>query len=219
MPQFMEGREEREAAKKREELGEAIEAALARREPVRRSGRALRDRRAGGAGAGTPGAPPRPPRAPGARLRRRAAGPYRRARGSDGAAGPVGGGAPDAQMERRFGSRLAQRVLFGGMARAFEPDAAAGFRGSLVYELSRPASGERLPSLDDRDRQTDTRPRVPGRRAGSPADRALQLADFLRVDAGAVDPAVPLLENRASFEGEFAVAARLPEMFGAPSPY
>ena len=31
--------------------------------------------------------------------------------------------------------------------------------------------------------------------------------------------AAPLLANRASFEGDFALAARLPEMFGAPSPY
>jgi hypothetical protein len=30
---------------------------------------------------------------------------------------------------------------------------------------------------------------------------------------------VPLLEDRASFEGDFALAARLPEMFGAPSAY
>ena len=45
------------------------------------------------------------------------------------------------------------------------------------------------------------------------------LADFVRIAAGTIDPAVPLLENRASFEGDFALAARLPEMFGAPSPY
>jgi hypothetical protein len=30
---------------------------------------------------------------------------------------------------------------------------------------------------------------------------------------------VPLLEGRASFDGDFALAARLLEMFGAPSPY
>ncbi|HEV3130070.1 MAG TPA: SCP2 sterol-binding domain-containing protein, partial [Solirubrobacteraceae bacterium] len=47
----------------------------------------------------------------------------------------------------------------------------------------------------------------------------LQLADFVRVAAGLVDPAVPLLEGRASFEGDFALVAKLPEMFGAPSPY
>jgi hypothetical protein len=59
--------------------------------------------------------------------------------------------------------------------------------------------------------------------AGAAADPKLtmrfQLADFVRMAAGTIDPAVPLLEDRASFEGDFALAARLPEMFGAPSPY
>ena len=44
------------------------------------------------------------------------------------------------------------------------------------------------------------------------------LADFVRIAAGAIDPAEPLLADRASFEGDFALAAKLPEMFGAPSP-
>jgi len=59
--------------------------------------------------------------------------------------------------------------------------------------------------------------------AGGADDPALtvrfRLADFVRVAAGKLDPAAPLLEDRASFEGDFALAARLPEMFGAPSPY
>ena len=41
----------------------------------------------------------------------------------------------------------------------------------------------------------------------------------VRVAAGTIDPAVPLLRDRASFEGDFSLAAKLPEMFGAPSPY
>src|SRR5205085_1788913 len=45
------------------------------------------------------------------------------------------------------------------------------------------------------------------------------LSDFVRVAAGTIDPAVPLLRDRASFEGDFSLAAKLPEMFGAPSPY
>ena len=42
---------------------------------------------------------------------------------------------------------------------------------------------------------------------------------LLEVPAGTLDPAVPLMADRASFEGDFALAARLPEMFGAPSAY
>ncbi len=51
--------------------------------------------------------------------------------------------------------------------------------------------------------------------AGAPAlTLRLRLADFMRVIAGELDPAQPLLENRAEIEGELAVAVRLPEMFG-----
>jgi hypothetical protein len=60
-------------------------------------------------------------------------------------------------------------------------------------------------------------------RPGASADAALRLrfdlADFVRIAAGTLDPAVPLMADRASFDGDFALAARLPEMFGAPSAY
>ena len=127
-------------------------------------------------------------------------------------------GASDAQLEHRFGSAIAQRLLFEGMARAFQPDAAEGFRGDLVYELTRPATGGSplrwtLQVLDGR----------AAARLGAAADPKLtlrfQLSDFMRMIAGTIDPAAPLLENRATFEGDLALAARLPEMFGAPSSY
>jgi hypothetical protein len=127
-------------------------------------------------------------------------------------------GADDASIERRFGSALAQRAMFIAMARSFDPDAAGGFQGYLVYELSRPATGG--------DASVWTIAVSDGRAtasAGAATGAALtirfQLADFVRIAAGAIDPAAPLLANRASFEGDFALAAKLPEMFGAPSPY
>jgi hypothetical protein len=127
-------------------------------------------------------------------------------------------GADDAAVERRFGTGVAQRAMFAGMARAFEPDAAAGFQGRIVYELNRPATGG--------DPQHWTIEILDGHanaRSGGASDPALTvrftLADFVRVAAGTLDPAVPLLENRASFEGDFGLAVKLPEMFGAPSPY
>ena len=126
--------------------------------------------------------------------------------------------ASDEQLERRFGSGIVQRGLFGGMARAFEPDAAGGFHGDLVYELARPVTGQQPVrwTISVTDGHASARP-------GGTDDPKLtlrfQLADFLRVTAGLTDPAVPLLENRASFEGDFALVAKLPEMFGAPSPY
>jgi putative sterol carrier protein len=126
--------------------------------------------------------------------------------------------ADDAAVERRFSSALVQRALFGAMARAYEPDAAGGFEGALCYELSRPLSAGTticwtIEILDGR---------AIARRGPAP-EAALtlrfRLADFVRIAAGTLDPAAPLLADRASFEGDFALAARLPEMFGAPSPY
>ncbi|HUO72834.1 MAG TPA: LLM class flavin-dependent oxidoreductase [Solirubrobacteraceae bacterium] len=127
-------------------------------------------------------------------------------------------GADDADVERRFGSALAQRAIFGGMARAFDAEAAHGFQGRLVYELVRAATGAQPArwTIEVLDGSASARP-------GAAADPALTLrfplADFVRVAAGLIDPAGPLLAGRASVEGDFALAARLPEMFGAPSPY
>ena len=123
-------------------------------------------------------------------------------------------GASDEKLERRFGGRLAQRVMFRAMASQFDPDAAGDFEGDISYELQRPATG--APPL----RWTIE---VSGRRArarpGSGEDAALKLrltlADFVRIGAGLVDPALPVLQGRASFRGDFGLAVRLPEMFGA----
>src|SRR5436305_324224 len=127
-------------------------------------------------------------------------------------------GADDARLERRFGSRVVQRAMFSAMAAAFEPDAAGGFEGRLVYELDRPATGAppscwTIEVLDGRAVARRGAARHPALRIRFP------LSDFVRVAAGTIDPAVPLLRDRASFEGDFSLAAKLPEMFGAPSPY
>jgi hypothetical protein len=125
-------------------------------------------------------------------------------------------GAPDAQLERRFGSPLAQRVIFAAMARSFVPAAAGGFQGALVYELGLSHGPPVRWTIEVLNGRAVARP-------GGVADAALtlrfSLADFIRIAAGALDPAVPLLQGRASFEGDFALAAKLPEMFGAPSTY
>jgi alkanesulfonate monooxygenase SsuD/methylene tetrahydromethanopterin reductase-like flavin-dependent oxidoreductase (luciferase family) len=217
MPRFAEGRDEREAAKA-QRLAGAVQAALERREAPRElSSPYVLDEAAELA------------RAPGDRrqrqLRPRQLAELALARGWRGARaqavgvlGRVVDDADDATLERRFGGAAAQRVMLGAMARSFEPDAAGGFQGRLVYELSRPATG--APSSTWTIEVSDGRATA---RAGGTPDPALtvtfQLADFVRVAAGKIDPAVPLLEGRASFDGDFALAARLPEMFGAPSPY
>jgi alkanesulfonate monooxygenase SsuD/methylene tetrahydromethanopterin reductase-like flavin-dependent oxidoreductase (luciferase family) len=208
MPPFADGREQREAAKA-ERLRDAIEAALARREPAHElSSPYVIDEQREVSAAQHRHQPPV------TRVRARRA----VREGAIKLLARAVGSADDAALERRFGSRIAQRTMFLAMAAAFEPDAAGGFEGRLVYELDRPATGA-PPSrwtIEVLDGRAVARP-------GAASDPALTirfpLSDFVRVAAGTMDPAVPLLRDRASFEGDFSLAARLPEMFGAPSPY
>jgi hypothetical protein len=126
-------------------------------------------------------------------------------------------GADDATLERRFGSRLAQRVMFSAMAARFNPSAAGGFQGRIVYELGRQATG--APPLQWTVKVSGRRARA---RRGASDDAAVTLrvtlADFVRIGAGTIDPATPVLQGRASFQGDFGLVVRLPEMFRASPP-
>lgn len=139
-------------------------------------------------------------------------------RGATRLLGRLVGGASDEQVERRFSSALAQRALFTAMARSYSPEVEPGFVGRLVYVLERPAT-EQPPArwtIHVHDGRAtayeggDSRPKLTVR---------FRLSDFVRIAAGELDAAQPLLTNRASFEGDFALAAKLPEMFGAPRAY
>lgn len=126
-------------------------------------------------------------------------------------------GADDAKLERRFGSRLVQRVMFGAMAIRFNPAAARGFEGRIVYELARPAT--EAPPVQWTIEVSARRAQA---RRGANDDAAvklrLTLADFVRIGAGTIDPATPVLQGRASFQGDFGLVVRLPEMFRATPP-
>ncbi len=217
MPEFVAGRERGEALKA-ERLRPAIEAALARREPPRRlDAPYVVDEQAELAAAAKPLA--RLPQSAGelnsalrARTRRTAR------EGAIKLLQRAVDGADDARVERRFGSRWVQRVMFAAMTAGFEPEAAAGFQGHLVYELQRPATGAPPArwTIEVVDGRATARP---GGRDDAALTLRFRLSDFMRIAAGTIDPAEPLLRDRAAFEGDFALAARLPEMFGAPSPY
>jgi putative sterol carrier protein len=119
-------------------------------------------------------------------------------------------GAGDAQLERRFGSLAAQRALFTAMAWAADPEAAEGFEGAVVYELAT-AEATAVWTVEI----AGGRARIRRGVAVAPmVTLRLRLADFVRVIAGTIDPVQPLLEGRADIEGDLAVAARLPEIFG-----
>jgi alkanesulfonate monooxygenase SsuD/methylene tetrahydromethanopterin reductase-like flavin-dependent oxidoreductase (luciferase family) len=221
MPRFLEGREERETAK-RERLAGAMEAALARRSPPEPppsgpggSGPYVIDERVEMSLAGP--APVADRRADRIRWRELAGrGRWRERAGA--AAARLVRRASDAALERAGGSQAAQRLLFAGMARMFDPEAAGGFEGAIAYELTRPVGGRppRAHTIQIEGCRARARP---GAAPGAAVTIRLPLSDFLRVAAGVMDPAEPLLHNRASVEGDLALAARLPEMFGAPSPY
>ena len=166
MPEFTLDREQREQAKA-EQLAPAVERALARREPAREAPpgyvideqaeleRAARARREGG-------------------LRSRLAELGEEARrslqrGGQEALARLVRGASDAQLERRFGSELAQRAIFTGMARQFEPKFAFGFEGDIAYELAHHGNGKAALALDRAGARRRSRGRA-GRRRARPGD-------------------------------------------------
>ena len=214
MPEFAERAEQRERERD-ERLAAAIEAALERRDPPRRppdgytidepaelerarrsrSGRnGLRDRAAAAA----------------SELKQQAA-----RQGREGLARLVRGSSPE-QLERRFGNRVAQRVIFGGMARRFDPSLAQGFEGDIVYELEHHTDGG--PSRPP----THWTIRIRGDSATAVAedsDEAIvrfrfSVPDFVRLLAGDVLIQELMFDDRFGLEGDVGVAQRLPVMFG-----
>lgn len=121
----------------------------------------------------------------------------------------------DRRLERTVGSRRGLRAVFAAMVARFDPDAAAGFTGDLRYELR--AGDGRLRTWTVTCRP-DTATAVPEPRPDPAVTIKLGLADFARLAAGDLDPGKALLTGRLDLEGDFAVASRLGEMFGVPSP-
>ena len=124
-------------------------------------------------------------------------------------------GATDEQLERRFGSDFAQRAIFTGMARQFEPKFAYGFEGDIAYELSHHGNGKAPSRWTVRVR--DDAASVIAGVDGSPAITfKLSVPDFARLIAEVVDPQELLFSGRFDVEGDLTLATRVPEMFGAP---
>lgn len=217
LPRFAE-RCAREDADRAARLAPAIERALARRQPARSIPRyyideeveieRARQRQAG--------------RSLGevlARAREEARHEVRR-RGRDVLSSLVRGQS-DHVLEKRFGSPLVQRLIFGALARSFNPRMALGFQGDIVYELARPATGSADGHVSawtlhvEKDRATA--------RAGASASPALRIrlsvSDFARLLTGNVPGMEPLLAGRIHVEGDLALASRATEMFGGPSSF
>jgi alkanesulfonate monooxygenase SsuD/methylene tetrahydromethanopterin reductase-like flavin-dependent oxidoreductase (luciferase family) len=204
IPAFAPEREQRERAKA-EHLAPAIERALARREPARPApGNYVIDEAAELERAARAGAVERPG---GLRERLRDLGQQAMAR--------LVRGASDAQLERRFGSDLAQRAIFTGMAKQFEPKFAYGFEGDIAYELSHHGNGK-APSRWTVRVRDGAATVVPGIGNSPAITFKLSIPDFARLVAEEADPQELLFSGRFGIEGDLGLATRVPEMFGAP---
>jgi alkanesulfonate monooxygenase SsuD/methylene tetrahydromethanopterin reductase-like flavin-dependent oxidoreductase (luciferase family)/putative sterol carrier protein len=125
-------------------------------------------------------------------------------------------GASDEQLDRRFGNRVAQTVIFQGMARSFRPDRSGGFEGDIAYELTRNGTTDAW-TISVRDGKASARP---GRDGADPKLlMRMPLVDFAKIVGGEQDPSLPLLSGRIEIEGDYKVAIRLGEMFGQRSQY
>ena len=117
----------------------------------------------------------------------------------------------DAQLHRMFDRGPGVAVIFKGMERAFLADQAKGFEGEILYEL-RGRDGARSWTVQIANGRASAR-------RGAASDPAVTIRtsvpDFVRLAAREAFPPKLLLEGSLVIEGDFAVAGRLGEMFGA----
>jgi alkyl sulfatase BDS1-like metallo-beta-lactamase superfamily hydrolase len=216
IPEFAEGREAQER-EKAGRLAAAMETALARRKPPRRppAGYTIDEQAELERARRTRGGGPADLRTH-AQLARRQARITAQRLARNGLAKLVRGRS-DRDLERRFGSRVAQQVFFAGMARSFRPRYAFGFQGEIQYELTSKNGGRVRPwTISIRDNRASARP-------GSAADPAVTVrvptAELMRLAAGTTNPGAAVLQGKIEIKGDYSVAMRLVEMFGGPSPY
>jgi alkanesulfonate monooxygenase SsuD/methylene tetrahydromethanopterin reductase-like flavin-dependent oxidoreductase (luciferase family)/putative sterol carrier protein len=219
MPEFVERRPAREAAK-RERLGDAPTRALKRRAAPQ----AVDPGYAFGPGDAAPAAPPAAPAAPARSADRRAAaflaGPIAAVRRAAEARGEQALQAfvkrsDDRRLERTIGSRPGLKAVFAGMERQFVPERAAGFTGEIQYDLRATDGSVRSWTVTV---GADAAKARPGAAAEPKLKITLSLADFARLAGRDLDPVRALLAGRLDLSGDFAVAARLGEMFGQSGP-
>jgi hypothetical protein len=130
------------------------------------------------------------------------------------------GDASDDELQRRFGSPIAQRALMTGMARSLQPRFTYGFEGEIAVELIASTPGEG-PESDWWTLEVSGRKAVARRRAAPDAAATLhiRLPDFVRVMSGDLNPVAIWIERNVLLEGDPILAARMVEMFGGVAPF
>jgi alkanesulfonate monooxygenase SsuD/methylene tetrahydromethanopterin reductase-like flavin-dependent oxidoreductase (luciferase family)/putative sterol carrier protein len=210
LPEFADRREKREA-EKRERLAEASERALARRSPPRRSDPNY---------VITPQGEPRPAqlisaarRADEARRNGRPSLQQRMTEWGQAALAAFVRGRSDRQLERTIGSRPAMRAIFKGMERAFVPERADHFKGEIQYELNGSRGSRNWVISIDKGRVRT----YEGRATDPAVTFRMALPTFARIAAGELHPAKAMFAGQLEVDGDFEVAARMPDMFGQQS--
>ncbi len=120
----------------------------------------------------------------------------------------------DARLDRLLGARPVQRALMRRLAARYRPEAADGFAGELQLDLVR--SDGRVDAWALRIGRDGARA-IEGP-AGAPALRLVAtVPDVARMAAGELDVDRAVLEGRLDLHGDWGVATRLGQMFGAGS--
>lgn len=140
------------------------------------------------------------------------------ARGGRRALATLVGDHDDAELERRFLEPKRQRGLLRAMARSFQPAQAAGFNGTIAYELE-PFAVEAPPEAPWRWAiEVDSAAGRARLVEPAPLDAAVTvhmgLAQWVRVMAGVDNAITAMAAGRCSVEGDVMLAVRMESMFG-----
>lgn len=131
------------------------------------------------------------------------------------------GSASDAELERRFGSKFAQRAMLTALAGAFQPRMAFGFEGEIQLEFIHAGDERRARPADWWTIRVTGDKAVARRRvAAAPAvSLHISIPDFVRVLSGVVNPVTVWFENEVQIDGDVILGARLVEIFGGVAPF
>lgn len=124
----------------------------------------------------------------------------------------------DRRLERTFGRRGMLRVVFGRVARAYDPTKAPEAEGDLAFVLR----DSEVEAEDQRVWTVHLAPTGARVSAGAPADPLVTiratLPDLVRMAAGELSPGRALLSGRLDLDGSLLVVMRLAPAFGMKSP-
>lgn len=127
-------------------------------------------------------------------------------------------GRSDDELQRRFGSAVAQRALLTAMAQGFQPRMAFGFQGDIQLELR---------AQTDRVAPASWTLHVTGSHASAhhrPTDSAAltirtDVATFMRLFTGELNPLTAYMQGQVELEGDVTLGPRMIELFGGVKPF